>query len=805
MLPDLRYAVRVLLKTPVFTVTAVTTLALCIGANSAIYTVVDRVLLRPLPYPTPDRLALVARFYQGLPGPDVSQAGVTWMALRAGASRIDLAAFSGLGKGINLTTSGQAEVVTQNRVSAGYFRVLGVAPWLGREFTDDEDRANGAAVVVLSHKLWMRLLHGDPGAVGQRVTVRGEPHTVVGVMPASFVDQVPADLWTPLRPSIQGEGAGENYGVVGRLHTGVSWPEANAEVASSAASVVRDRYRQSRVPVSLGVIPLQRGLTLDTRQPLFVLWSAVGAVLLIGCFNIAGLLLARGRVRSTEIATRMALGGGRRAIIRQLLIESLILAACGGGAGIAVGYAGSRTSASLLENAFGVTGQTALDARVLLITLSIALATSVLFGLMPALQMSRVNLREALTTVGSASIAGGARSWPRQALVFTEVALGVVLLVGAGLLIRTFGYFMQLRPGFDAANVMTATLSLQDARYATSERVVRLFDQSISRLHEIPGVERAAVALTLPYERALNDGFRFVGDSQPPQLLNVTYVTPEYFDALRIPIVRGRSFGQSDTGTSPPVIIVNQAFVRRYASDADPIGRQVVSGTGRTIVGVAGDVQQKVSFGNFGPIAPTPAAYIPAAQTSTAFLALVHTWFSPSWIVRLASPQEGIIGQMEKTVRSIDPLLPFARFRTLDEVRQQAVATPRAQATLLGAFATLALLLAAVGIYGLVANAIAERTRELGIRMALGATSRQVAMSAAVPGGTLVLAAIATGLLTARFAVRGMAHLVWGVSVSDPVTFGVAAGSVLVVAMVATILPAWRIIRLNPIRTLRHV
>jgi predicted permease len=801
---NLRYAVRVLLKAPVFTLTTVATLALCIGANTAIYTVVDRVLLRPLPYPHPERLALVVRSYQGIAEQDTSQAGVTWVALRQGAPHLDVAAFSNLGRGVNLVVNGQPEYVSQGRVSAGYFRILGVAPALGREFTDGEDRVNGPAAVVLSHALWTRVFHADRGVVGRGITLRGEPHTVVGVMPAPFVDSAPADVWTPLRPSVRGEGGGENYGIIARLRDGASWPEANTEVASATASVVRERYERGRFPVSMGVVPLQRGLTADTRQPLLVLWSAVGAVLLIGCFNVAGLLLARGRVRSIEIATRMALGGGRPAIVRQLLAESFVLAASGGGAGIALGYAGSKASASLLADAFGVTGEIALDARVLVITLSIALSTSVLFGLLPALELSRVNLRDALTQAGSPSIAGAARGWPRRAMVFSQVALGVVLVIGAGLLIRTFEHLMRLRPGFDAANVMTATLSLQDARYQTSDLVVRLFDDTIARMHEIAGVEHAAVALALPYERALNNGFRFVGGSQPSQLLNMTYVTPEYFETVRIPTVRGRGFTGSDTQNAAPVIVVNQAFVRRHSPDQDPIGRQLTSGgTVRTIVGVVGDVQQKASFGNFGPIAATPAAYIPAAQTSSAFLAQVHTWFSPSWIVRLAAPQEGIVGQMAKAVQSVDPQLPFAKFRTLADVRGQAVGTPRAQAVLLGIFAALALLLAAVGIYGLVANSIAERTRELGIRMALGATSGQAVAAAAVPGAALVLAGIAAGLVAARFGMRAMAHLVWGVSVGDPLTFGTAAATVLVVAIVATIVPALRAARLNPTRALQ--
>src|SRR5262245_16895369 len=314
---DLRYALRVLLKSPVFTITATLTLALCIGANTAIYSIVDRVLLRPLPYPHPDRLAVVARHYQGAEGEeDFSQAGVTWVALRDGAPKLDFASLTDLLMGVNLVAGGEAEYVTQQRVSAGFFRVLGVMPALGREFSDDEDRANGPAAVILTDRLWRHAFHADPTIVGRSVVLRGEPHTVVGVMPREyeqrgFIASKPVDLWTPLRPSPQGEGGGENYGIIARLKDGITWAEADAQVSSATASVVRERYSRSRLPVSMGITPLQRGMTADTRQPLLILWAAVGAVLIIGCVNVAGLLLARSRARGREIAMRMALGGGR--------------------------------------------------------------------------------------------------------------------------------------------------------------------------------------------------------------------------------------------------------------------------------------------------------------------------------------------------------------------------------------------------------------------------------------------------------------------------------------------------------------
>jgi predicted permease len=696
--------------------------------------------------------------------------------------------------------------VPQERVSAGFFRVLGVAPELGREFTDEEDRVNGPSVAVLSHALWVRAFNADRAIVGRSIVLRGEPHTVVGVMPEAFYWPTRVDIWTPLRPSPVGEGSGENYGLIARLKDGVSWPQATNQIASATTELARERYRRGRDDafVHFSAVPLQRGLTDDSRRPLLILWGAVGVVLLIGCVNIAGLLVARGVARRPEIATRIALGGSRGAIIRQLLAESVVLAAVGGAGGLAIGFGVSRLLASWLTAAFGVTGETGLDARVLAITSGLALLTSVAFGLLPALQASRVDLRMALVEAGGTAVAGGARTWPRRLMVTAELALGVVLLVGAGLLVRSFDYLMGQRPGFDGTHVMTATVSLQDARYRTSDAVAHLFDGTLTSMRSVPGVERAAAALTLPYERALNTSFRLVGSAAPSQMINMTYVTPEYFDALRIPVVRGRAFTSSDGPGAPPVIVVNQAFVRRHSPDEEPIGRQVQSGgVARTIVGVVGDVQQKTGFGSSGPFRAAPASYVPAPQISNGFVTMVHTWFSPSWIVRLSGPQEGIVAQMQQAVESVDPLLPVAKFRTLDEVRGEAVATPRAQALLLGTLAGLALLLAAVGLYGLVAASVAERTRELGIRLALGATSRQAIAAVALPGLALAGIGAAVGGVAARLGASTLQHLVFGISVADPSTFIVAIGTVLGVAAVATLVPALRIVRLNPVKALR--
>jgi predicted permease len=800
---DFRYAIRVLLKSPVFAVTAILTLALCIGANTAIYTVVDRVLLRPLPYPQPDRLAMVTTHFERRGNNETGQTGGIWEVLRDHVKLADIAVVAGVGMGVNLVAHDQPQYVQLQRVSAGFFRVLAVPPTLGREFTADEDRAGGPPVAVLSFELWTRL-GADSSIVGRSITLRGEPHTIVGVMPSGFTTGSPVDVWTPLRPSPRGEGGGQNYEIIARLRPGVAWPQADAEFASAGQAAVDDLYRRENNRARLHLIPLQQGETQDVRQPILVLWGAVGVVLLIGCVNIAGLLMARGVSRAPEIATRIALGGDRRTIVSQLLTESLVLAACGGILGLAIGYAGSRIFATLLEDAFGVSGgDVGLDLRVLIITSGLALATSVIFGLLPAWQASGVNLRDTLVASGSPSIAGAARNWPRRIMVVAEVALGVVLLVGAGLLIRSFSYLVSQRPGFDGTNVKTATLSLQDARYRDAERVNQLFTQTLERMRSSPGVQSAAVALTLPYERALNNGFRWA-QGAPSAVINMTYVTPQYFDTLRIPVLRGRPFTDADSTSSAPVIVINEAFVRRHSPEQDPVGRQMISGgIARTIVGVVGDIPTKTSFGNFGPVGAAPAAYVPASQTNAALFQLVHTWFSPSWFVRTNGPQSGIAVEMQRAVQGVDPLLPFAKFRTLDDVRGEAVATQRAQAMLAAMLAALALALAAVGLYGLVANSVAERTRELGIRMALGASTLRAMVSAALPGASMALIGVIVGLAAARGVAQLLRRLVWGVSVTDPTTFVLAAALVLFVAVVAAVVPAARIARMNPVRALR--
>ena len=810
MWSDIRFAARQLRKAPAFAFTVVGTLALCLGANAAIYTVVDRLFLRPLPYPEASRLAMLVQVVEkgGISETDNSQTGQMWEIVRDHATFLDGAVY-GMTSGVNLAAGGRVEYVAQQRVSAGFFRVLGVLPQIGREFRRQEDVPGGPPLAILSHGLWKRDFFGEPGIVGRTVELRGAPYTVIGVMPPGFRTDQPADLWTPLQPSTSGEGSGNNYGVIARLKPGVTLAQANGQLASITRSAIDQMHIPKDLSVIEAAVPLQFGLTYDMRSKVKLMWSAVALVLLIGCVNIAGILLARSATRSREIATRLALGAGRARIVRQLLAEAFLLALGGGLLGLLVGRLALAGLVRLNPHEFDMWGPLHLDLRVMAVMLAAALATSFLFGLFPAWEAASVELRAALSEAGRSS-AGGRRQWKRQALVFAEVALGVVLVVGAGLLIRTLATFMNANPGFNPTHVLTASLSLQDARYQTSAAGARLFRESLDRIRQIPGVESAAAALTLPYQRPLNLAVQKIPGHALDRLNLVTffaYTTPGMFETLQIPLLRGRVFTQADNAGAAKVIVVNQAFLQRFIPGvADPLGVEVdLDGGAHQIVGIVGNVQQKKSWGGaqWGPVDAFAQAYGPVAQFSDKGFALVHTWFSPSWIVRTRGNVPGLPEAMRRALQSVDPQLPFSSFASMTELRANSFSQQRYLATLFSTLGGLALLLAALGVYGLVAHSVAQRRREMGIRMALGATTRNVIRSAAAPGILLTLSGAAAGLLLSVFATRLLKSLIWGVSAVDPVTFAIVALLLVAVAGFASLVPSFRLSSLDPAQTLR--
>ncbi len=813
LLRDFGYALRMLRKTPAFTAIAVGTLAIGIGVNTAIFSIVDSLLLKPLPYPDPGRLVTMlttSRSPRGVNTMPAALDGATFFAIRDNVTSLDAAVQGGggWGVGVNMVAQDRAANVKQSRVSAGYFRVLGVPPLAGREFTADEDRAGGPPVAILSHDLWTRVFDARPDIIGRAISLRGEPYTIVGVMPSGFNSGTAADVWTPLRPNSTGEGGGINYEMYARLKPGATWEQASRELHQFAVPVMARQMSKDAL-VECTVMPLQSAETDGIRQPLLTLWGAVGLVLLIACVNVAGLLIARSGARTREIATRMALGSGRWAVIRQLLVESAVLALAGGALGVAVGWITLEWLQRLGADVFDFGYPIALDGRVLVVSLLAALVTSVVFGLLPALQATRVDVQGALAEGRTRSIAGGRARWPRRLLVMGEIALGVVLLVGSGLLLRTFMNLRSLDPGFDPANVVTAMVSLQDARYAETARVNQLFDQSLARIRQQPGVEAAGVVLGLPYTRLLNYGWaRVEGATEDDKggMTNVSYVTPGYAEAMRMPLRKGRLITDADSASATPVVVVNDEFVRKFYKDRDVIGLHVrLAGAQREIVDVVGNARASSSGlgGDGSPLVVAYTMYVPAAQTTSGFLRGVHVWFSPSWVVRSPGPVSGVAEAVRQAVAAVDPLLPVARIETMTAVQSAALARQRFMMSLVVGLGAVALLLAAIGIHGLIASSVTERTRELGIRLALGASAAQALATVIVPGLAIACAGVAIGSAGALATVRLMQSFLWGVTATDPITFVAVNALLLAVACVASLVPALKVLRLDPALTLR--
>jgi predicted permease len=781
------------------------TLGLAIGINTAVFAVIDAVILRPLPFPAPERLGLVETTITGTGVQTMtSQHGVTWTVLQERLTTADTAVFSTWTSGVNVVANGRPTFARQQRVGAGFFRTLGVAPAIGRDFTADEDRRGGQAAVILSHRYW-RALGADASLAGRAITVRGEPHVVVGIMPALFESGVNADVWTPLRAGTTGEGEGENYHVLLRRHAGVTWTQVEAELAQLGDEILRRRPAPAGTDVRFGSVSLQAGLTKDVREPLVLLWAAVAVVLVIACVNIAGLLLARSAARSREIATRLALGGRRLAIVRHLLAESILLAGIGTGLGLVVCVLATGALETAMST-LGVARTLSIDGRVLAAASAIGLTTALAFGLTPAILASRLDVRGALAS-STRTVAGSRSRWPRRAVVVLQVALAAVLLASAGVLLRTFVHLSSLDPGYEGRNVSAATISLQDARYGATNRVSWLVSSVLERLRQENGVENAAVSLGLPYERLLNLGFRHLDGPDAAargRMTTATYVEGEYFAALHIPVLAGRQFSTADTASAPGVVIVNETFARRYFQGASPVGRRIaVAGREREIVGLVGDVQLRPGFGDHAPIAAMPLAYVPLSQANDAFLRLVHSWFSPSFVVR-ARPGVSPAAAIRVALERADPLLPIASLQSLEEVKARALAEPRLLMVILVTLAGTAVLLAAIGIHGLIASVATERTREMSIRLALGARPAQAVWSLLAPGVALAAAGTAMGLLATRATARVLRSFVWGVSATDAATLVGVAVMFLGVAVIASILPARRVLRLDPADVLRH-
>ncbi len=818
LLNDLRYAFRQLRKSPGFAVTAVLTLALAIGANTAIFSVVNALMLRPLPYPEPSRLGALIMHWNSPKGTedDDSANGQTYLHVRDQVPAVTAAA-EGEEGGVNLQAGSSVQYVQQLRVSSKYFDVLGIPPQIGRSFTREEDRPNGPAVVVLSNHLWRTTFHSDPHIVGRAIRLKGAPFTVVGVLPRGAQSPLnegvtqAVDLWTPLQPTTTGEGEGTNYGVLLRLKPGSTWAQADAQLERLALTLFeKSLARNHDASVHLVGVPLQRSEALPLRPAVFGLMVAVGFILLIACANLAGLALVRAGRRSGEMATRMALGAGRFALVSQLWTENMVLALLGGAAGLGVAKGGLVLLQRLIPVGLLPTNNFGLDGRVLLFTLAVSLATSVLFGMLPALELRRIDLRSAMAVGASRPSSGSSNRRMRALLIAGEIALTVVLVSASGLLVHSLIYLETLPPGFDANNVMTGKVSLDDARYHDPAAFQHLLTASLDAMRRIPGVKNAAVGLSLPYERALNFGVRIADGKNAGRDFEADefYVTPGYFDVLRMHILAGREFTDSDTAQSQPVAIVNEAFAGKYLEQRNPVGRHLQSGAhprhAMGIVGVVADIIQTPGLDRAAPLTSEPTVYLPATQINSDFLSLAHVWFQPSWIVRTRGPIAGITEAMQKALAQADPTLPFSGFYSMMDLERHALGMQRVEVMLLGVLAGLALLLSAIGVYGLIANLVVQRKREIGIRLALGSSIRAAMVEVGRLGVQATILGLAAGLAASFLALRAMKGFIYGIGMYDPATL---IGTILVLAVVAvaaTFLPARRIARIDPTTILRE-
>ena len=817
---NLRLAFRQLHKSPGFTFAVVVTLALGIGVNTAVFSLVNGFLLRPLPYPQPERMGALMIHGQGImPGTsnfvrsdEDSHDLKDWLAIKDNVPAV-IAATAGRGaSGVNLTVGRAARYVEATTVSAHYFDVLGVHPMLGRGFTAEEDTPGGPEAVVLSYGLWQSTFHGNPAILGHAINLKGAPYTVVGVMPNDAEMPTAAQLWTPQRPDDpHGEcGAGENCHIFVRLQPGATWQQVQAQLSHVHLPMMDEIAKKYHGSAWLYVEPLQRDLAGDLRDEVRVLMLAVGFILLIACANLAGLTLVRISRRTQEIATRLALGAGRWTVLGQLWTENLLLALIGAGAGIALAGLILRGLTGFLPVTMIPLGGLTLDGRVLAFAIAASVFTSMLFGALPALETRRVDLRSSLAA-GSRSVAGSSGRL-RQWLIGSEVALTVVLLAGAGLLVRTLIHLETLPPGFDPVNVMTAKASLDDARYHDAAAFQSLLTKSVAAMKQIPGVESAAVGLSLPYERGLNNAGITIADG--PQAGNslgssTAWVTPGYFKTLGMKLLAGRGFRDSDTADSEKVVVVNTVFGRKFYNTPNPLGRHLRMGKDKeaetyTIVGVVDDVAKAPGMEVDAPISTEPVYYVPATQAGQKLVNLANTWFQPSWIVRTHGPVQGLTAAMQKALAEVDPDLPFSGFYAMKEIQAKQLQTQRIEVLLLGTLAGLALLLSAIGIFGLVSNLVVQRTREIGIRIALGSSIRQAMMHIASSGVVATGYGLAAGLGLSFFALRVLRGAIYGVGEYDPVTWIAVPLLLAGIAIAASVLPALRISRIDPAETLRN-
>jgi predicted permease len=800
---DLRFGFRQLLSKPGFALIAVLSLALGIGANTAIFSLVDAVLLRPLPFHDPDRLVMVWEDAARIGFPRNSLAPANYADWKAQNHVFeDMAAISW--RSYNLTDEGEPEKVEARAVTANLFPLLGIKPELGRSFTQEEDRPGGNKVVLISHGLWQRRFGGDPAMVGKEILLDGEKRTVIGVMPPGFqFIEKETGLWVPMAFSREELAKrGTHYlTVVARMKPHVTLAQARADIAAIMQRINRD-HPMPGFELGSTVISLREQLAGDVRPALIVLLVGVGFVLLIACANIANLLLARGAARFREIAVRTALGAGRRRIVRQLLTESILLAVAGGVAGLLFAWLSFSFLKQLIPGGMALNTGVRIDARIFGFTLLLSLLTGVAFGLAPALQAAKVDLNEVLKQSGGRTGTGAGHRRMRSALVIVEIALALVLLVGAGLLIQTFLRLRTLDIGVDTENVLTVKTLLPRSKYGELPKRAAFYQQVLERVRALPGVVSAGYTTAVPLTwKGGATSFTVEGrEPGPAQDALSRQVSTGYMETMGIKLRQGRFFDDRDVPQSQPVAIINETMAQ-YWPGGGALGKRFKFGLPDsqrpwiTVVGVVGDVKE------MGLQAPAKAEmFFPYQQPPDT----LWFWNSPRDLtVRTSGDPMGIAAAVRQAVWSVDRNQPVSNIRTMDDVLAEEVAQRRIGMTLLAAFAALALLLASLGIYGVLSFAVAQRTQEIGIRMALGADRKDVLLMVVSDGIRLAAAGIAIGLVVSLALTRLMSGLLFGVSASDPRTLGAVTLLLITVALVACYIPARRAAKVDPMIALR--
>jgi putative ABC transport system permease protein len=809
---DVKHSLQMFIKNPAFAIAALAALALGIGANTAIFTVVNAVLLKPLTYPNADRIVEIE-----LTGPQGNDAiaSIPKFHIYQQQTSIfsEVAAHDFEGPGFNLTGD-RPELVHGIHVTEGYFRLFGAPVLMGRTFTRQEDLPGGGHVVVISYGLWQRRLGGNPNVVGSSLSLGGENYTIIGVIGKDFLCDPKADVWLPFQFEPNSANQGHFFQAVGMLKPGITLTQANAQMKLAAAQYLR-AYPQANPQVGFAVEPLRDSIVGDARKSLLVLLGAVGMVLLIACANVANLLLVHATGRKREFAIRSALGAARGRIVRQLLTESVLLSFTGGALGLVLGFVGVRALLAISPAGLPRIGEDGsaigVDWRVLVFTLAVSLLTGVLFGVFPAFSASRTDLNSSLKESSNRSGTGFRQSKARSLLVVSEVSLALVLLIGAALLIRTFIALHDVNPGFDSHNVITMDMSLAGPRYEKTSGVAQLSRDGRERLDAIPGVEDSAFTCCLPIQGQFGLGFTIIG--RPVEKGKDTpgagwmSASPDYYKVFKIPVLRGREFTNNDTASAPLVVLINEALAEQYFGKENPIGQQIQIGHGigpefeeppRQIVGVVGNTHD-------GGLAYDPGSLmiVPDAQVTDGMTKLNAGIVPSRWVVRTHGDPHRLIQQITEQLRIASGGFPVARVRSMDEVVARSTSRENFNMLLLTIFGAVALVLAAIGIYGLMAYSVEQRTQEMGIRMALGADRNTIRKLVVWQGMRLAIVGDVLGVGAAFGLTRLIASFLFCVKAWDPTVFLSVPVILAAVALLAVWIPASRASRLDPMKALR--